>query len=70
MLPVPVAATLLIPVTAARLHPKLVPVVLLLAAYENATPLVAVAVRLLDSTGITLGAATLLPAGLTQPLTV
>ena len=50
--PVPLAAALLIPVTAARLHANVVPVVLLVAVYVKAVPLVAVAVRLLDSTGV------------------
>src|SRR6185295_15533978 len=50
--PVPLAAALLIPVTVARLHANVVPVVLLVAVYVKAVPLVAFAVRLLDSTGV------------------
>ena len=49
--PVPLAAVLLIPVTVARLHANVVPVVLLVAVYVKAVPLVAFVVRLLDSTG-------------------
>ena len=49
--PLPFAAALLIPVTAARLHANAVPVVLLVAVYVKREPLVTVAVRLLDSTG-------------------
>ena len=52
ILPVPLDAALLIPVTAALLHENIVPAVELVAVYENGVPLVAVAERLLDKTGI------------------
>ena len=69
-MPVPVAAELLIPVTAARLHANVVPVVTLVAVYVNGFPVVTAPARLLDNTGNTLGAATALAAGLVQVLTV
>ena len=70
MLPVPLAAALLIPVTAARLQANVVPVVALVAVYVNAVPLVVVAARLPDSAGITFGAATPLRVALVHPFTV
>jgi hypothetical protein len=70
MLPVPFAAALLIPVTDARLQVKVVPGMLLVGVYVNAIPLVAVADKLLDNTGIGFGAATALPAGPAQLLSV
>ena len=68
--PVPLAAALLIPVTTALLHANVVPDVVLVAVYVNAVPLVAVAVRLLDNTGVVLGAAVPLPAKLVHPFNV
>ena len=70
MLPVPFAAALLIPVTAARLQVNVVPGVVLVGVYVNAVPLVAVADKLLDKTGIAFGAATPLPAELVQLFSV
>ena len=52
IVPVPFTAELLIPATAARLHAYVVPDVPLVGVYVNAVPLVAVAVRLLDNSGI------------------
>lgn len=52
MFPVPLAAALLMPLTAARLHANVVPEVLLAAVYANGAPLVADDVKLLDNCGI------------------
>ena len=70
MLPVPFSAALLIPATASRLHANVVPPVVLVAVYVNVVPLVAVADKLLDNTGIVLGAVTLLCGGLVQSFMV
>ena len=67
---VPVAAALLIPVTAARLHANVVPEIALVGVYVNAFPVVTAAARLLDNTGTALGAAAALAALLLHPLTV
>ena len=68
--PAPFAAALLMPATVVRLQAIVVPAVALVALYVNATPLVVVTDRLLDKTGIVLGAATSLPAALVQPFIV
>jgi len=52
MFPVPLAAALLTPLTAARLHANVVPEVLLAAVYVNGAPLVADDVKPLDNCGI------------------
>ncbi len=70
ILPVPFVAALLIPVTAALLQANVVPEVVLVAVYVNALPLVVVAVKLLDRTGIGFGAATPDPAEPAHPLIV
>ena len=70
ILPEPLAAALLTPGTAARLQANVAPGVALVAIYVNAFPLVAVADKLLDNTGIELGAAEPLPAWLVQPSSV
>ena len=70
MLPVPLAAALLTPVTAARLQANVVPDVVLVAVYVKPVPLVAVAVKLLERTGIGFGAATPDPAKPAHPLRV
>ena len=69
-LPVPLAATLLIPATAARVQLNAVPGVILAAIYLTAVPLVAFADKEPDNTGFTFGAATALASALVQPLTV
>ena len=68
--PEPFAAELLTPLTAERLHANVVPAVVLVGLYVNAMPLEAIADRLPDNVGISLGAATPAPAALVVPLTV
>ena len=70
MFPLPVAAKLLIPETAARLHAKPVPGVVLVAKYVNGVPLLAVVESGMFSVGIGFGAAVALARALVQPFTV
>ena len=70
MAPEPFATVLLMPVTDARLQVNAVPIVVLVGLYVNAVPLVAVADKILDNVGISLGAATPVAAALVEPLRV
>ena len=68
--PVPVAAKLLIPATADRLQVNEVPGVVLVAKKVNGLPLLALVDRGMFNAGIGFGAATPMPSGLVQLLTV
>ena len=70
IVPAPLAAGLLIPVTDARLQLNVVPEVVLAGVYVNTVPLAALADRLPDKVAISLGAATPVPAKLVEPLSV
>ena len=70
IVPAPLAAGLLIPVTDARLQLNVVPEVVLAGVYVNTVPLAALADRLPDKVAISLGAATPVPAKLVEPLIV
>ena len=70
ILPVPLAAALLIPVTAARVQLNVVPVTELVAVYAKTEPEVAVAAKLLVNAGMGFGAAIPLPDGLVHPFNV
>ena len=70
ILPDPLAAALLIPLTAARLQVNVVPLTELAGVYVNDTPVLALPVKLLVNAGVGFGAVVPLAAGLVQPFTV